>query len=80
MCGMRAVLAVVLVCAWLCGASGQGSITVNPTIRSTWAITPHFSSVGIEYLNHEVRVLCWTACDTCQDHAHFRSMAGCMRK
>ncbi len=38
-------------------AGAQNTISLNPNYRSEWTLTPHFSSMGIEFLNHEVCVL-----------------------
>jgi hypothetical protein len=42
-------------------ANAQTTISLNPNNRSHWAVTPHFSSQGIEFLNHEVTeaILLW---------------------
>ena len=39
-------------------AAAQTTITLNPTYRSAWQVPEYFSSLGIEYLNHEVRMHC----------------------
>ena len=49
------LLSVVVVLA-SSGACAQ-TISLNPTYRSEWAVPEYFSSMGIEYLNHEVRLL-----------------------
>ena len=50
------MLAVVLALA-LAAAGSADVITVSPTYQSTWTAPTTWSSIGIEFLNHEVRGL-----------------------
>ena len=48
---MRLLLALT---ALLLALAAAQTITLNPTVRSSWQVPEYFSSLGIEYLNHEV--------------------------
>jgi len=45
---------MLLLLAAVAAACAADSITVAPTYRSTWSVPSYFSSLGIEYLNHEI--------------------------